>query len=216
LAAGPGRRERRQTQFQCPCDCRVNDEIGPRPWGFDRYFQYKRKGRFSRFQTGAAPVSQPKIKPNQVNEGAESEAGIADPGRGFQPGRGRDHRSRLQPEKIESDGNNKNEDRGDPPNRLDPRRSDFGRKLTLEEIVIIKIVVRQIEAVIARGLFAPTRIMIRAAFRTGERPARNVFAADGAGFRSFGAGLGHDGVKRRELYFPTKMAGASPLGRFRK
>ena len=90
------------------------------------------------------------------------------------------------PEKIKRDAKREKHDRGDPPNRLDPRRPDFGRKFTSEEIVVVEILVRQIEAVIIGGIFAPARIVIGAAFRTGQCAAGNIFAADWTDVRRFG------------------------------
>ena len=84
-------------------------------------------------------------------------------------------------------GNGKKDDGGDPPDYLYSGRFGAGGKLALDELVVIEIVVRQIEAV--GRIDSPAGIMVGPAFGAGEGSARYVFAADGADLRCLGPGF---------------------------
>ena len=71
--------------------------------------------------------------------------------------------SLLDHEKVKGDGSEQNNYGRDPPNRFHSSRFVGGAEFALDEFIVIEIFVRQIKAVMAPGVVAPTGIVIGSA-----------------------------------------------------
>ena len=72
------------------------------------------------------------------------------------------------------------ENRGDPPAEFNGVRFWARTEFLPNEFLVIEFGFRQAAAVVALRLLSPARVVIRSAFRTGQRPTRHILSADGA------------------------------------
>lgn len=91
-------------------------------------------------------------------------------------------------EKIKYDGSDQDEDGSDPPDRLHPGWLERRSELPADEIVIVEILVRQIDAIVSLRVLPPAGIVVCPALRAGARAARDILTANGTHVRRFEIG----------------------------